>query len=789
MGDERPRGLSTATTPALFLVWMIVGVTLLLPELEPHRLELVPIATLPAMAALWRQYRSRGDLWPVPVGVLWGALMVVGHQTVIPNLPATLVGEKRIIQGVVADRDDRGDSTLLTLDRVESGDWRASGLVRVHFNALRKGVQLPTVLPGDRVQFPARLRQLSGFRNPGGFDYRSYLLEQGVMATGSATASLLKTGETGDWYWNRLRQKVADWIAVTLPSSQRGLAEALLVGKRGHLDSALQEALFVSGTYHLISISGLHMSLVGGSVYYLLRLLLVLILPASRRWDMKQLAALLSLPPIVAYASLAGWSVPVQRAFIMVGLFLLAVAMRRRRQSWRILTLAAILILSWQPQQLMNAGFQLSFLCVVVILYCMERLPIHGWRGWLIFMVGSTVAVELATAPVSLYSFHRFSPYGILVNPLAIPWVGEISTPLGLLAMVIQPLWPTGADTLLALMGWTLEPYRWLIEWTVTLPGAYRRSAGPALPGLALFLAAGFVAGTIRSPGPWWWKRVLCTVVALLGLWWPRDFGGDQRLRLMVLDVGQALSLVVKMPHGGWTVVDSGGVATPRFNVGEGVTSATLWHYGVERLERVVVSHPQADHMSGVEQLLKNFAVGSLWLARMTREEMDSHSIHQLLESAQRLRVPVRFFDHAEEIRDGEGVLRVLSPMPVKGVVNLNNRSLAVELVYGAHRFLLSGDMETKEESWLVSQGALRPVTVLLAPHHGSMTSSSLPFVQALRPEHVVFSVGLDNQWGFPKPEVVRRWQGVGARLWRTDTDGAVIFASDGRQLEVTTAK
>ncbi|MBF0293831.1 MAG: DNA internalization-related competence protein ComEC/Rec2 [Magnetococcales bacterium] len=776
--------------PALFLAWMLIGLIALLPDLASQRAELLAIAAIPALAACRSRWTAGANPWPLALaGLLWGLCVVRLQPLVTPNLPEALSGAKTVLQAVVADREDRDDSTLLLLDQVSAGEWHASGKVRVTFNKKNPKVPLPDVLPGDRIEVPARLHQLASFRNPGGFDYRAYLLEQGVIASGSATGPAVWIAATGEWQWNRWRQQISEWLAATLPASRLGLAEALLVGKRGHIDASLQEALFVSGTYHLISISGLHLSLVGGSLFFLFRLALVTILPLARRWDMKRPAALLTFIPLTAYAQLAGWTVPVQRSFIMVGLFLLAVAWQRRRQSWRVLTFSAIAVLTWQPGQLTNAGCQLSFLCVAVILYLIDLFPARTWWEKVLWSLGSTLAVELVTAPIALYSFHRLSPYGILANPVAIPLVGELSTPLGLLALVIRPFWPQGADGLLLAMGWTLEWYRWLIEWTATLPGAWSRFSGPPLPGVALYLAAGWVALALRRPGPWHWKRAMLLGMAVAALWWPKDFRAEALLRLIVLDVGQALSMVVKMPHGGWMVVDSGGVVSSRFNIGEGVTSTALWHYGVERLERVVVSHPQRDHMSGVAAILRNFPVGGLWMARVTTEEMLDHSVHGLLLAAQQERVPVRFFDAPARFTDGKGEILVLPPMPEGNKAKLNDRSLVVELRHGKHRFLLTGDMESREESWLLAQNALAPVTMALVPHHGSLTSSTPAFVGMVRPEHAVVSVGRDNPWGFPKEAVTRRWEAVGARLWRTDRDGAVMFASDGETLTITTGE
>ncbi len=771
--------------PALFLAWMMVGLVLFLPVLDTHRVVLVPIALIPALSAVWsRQRLGVGVVWmPLVVGLLWGMGVVWCDTTVTPNLPAEMVRKKVMIQGVVADRLDQNGAVQLTLDAVESGAWRASGLV--HVTIYRQRV---TVLPGDRVALRVQLRQLSSFRNPGGFDYRAYLLEQGVIATGSSQEGVHKLATTDAWFWNRLRQRIADWIAVTLPD-QRALAEALMVGKRGHLDGDLKDALFVSGTFHLVAISGLHMSLVGGGVYFLLRFLLVLLRPLSCRMDMKRPAALFSLLPLLVYAFLAGWSVSTQRAFIMVGLFLLAVVLQKRRQSWRILAIAAIVLLTLRPQQLVNVGFQLSFICVAVLLWCVEYVPAKGWKGRIVWLMTATLLLELVTLPISLSNFHRYSIYGVLVNPWAIPWVGQISTPLGLVALVLHGFWPAAADVMLHLMGWSLSLYQWVIETTLHLPGAWHRGAGVPLPGVALYLAAGSVAVAMRHQGLWGWRRLLFAGMALLALSWPRERTADHHWRLLVLDVGQALSMIVKMPAGGWSVVDAGGVATPRFNVGEGVISTVLWHYGVTRLERVVISHHQQDHMAGAAQLLRNFPVGALWMPRFTLEEEAKFATQELLHTAERLQVPLRFIDAPTEVQEGAGLWRVLPPLTVQSRANGNDRSLVLELEYQVQRILLTGDMEAKAESWLLSKQVVQPVTLLLVPHHGSLTSSTQAFVRATRPEHAIFSVGATNPWGFPKPAVVRRWQGVGAKIWRTDLDGAVNVLGDGTHLQITTGE
>ncbi|GAB0057241.1 hypothetical protein SIID45300_01565 [Candidatus Magnetaquicoccaceae bacterium FCR-1] len=781
-----PPNTASIGVPTLFLAWMIPGILIGLPSVGEHRPALIAIALLPAFAATWSRFETRRSsvFLPLLLGLIWGGIVVIGSP--LPN-PAPLPDTPKhqiTLEAIVADRDDRDDSTVLILDAARGENWQPDGLARISLYR-----QKTTVHPGDRIRLTARFHPMTGARNPGGFDYRNYLLENNIVATGSASGAIETIGATETWFWNRQRQRIAEWIGATLPESQRGLTETLLVGKRGHLDSALQNALFVSGTFHLVAISGLHLTLIGGTVFYFSRLLLTLILPLSRRWDLKPAAAALSLIPVTAYAFLAGWSVSTQRAFIMVGLFLIAVALRRQHQAWRILTLAAILVLSWQPSQLLNAGFQFSFLCVVVILFLNEHLPARNWREKLVFALACTTAIELVIAPISTGAFHRLTPFGLLANFLMIPWVGELSTPLGLTAMVVQPVWPWLGNSLIELTGWSLEIYRRLIEQIVTWPGADTRMAGPILPGVALYVSALLVANLIRDAGPWAWRRMVFVLVAILGLQWPRSTIPEHELRMTVLDVGQALSVLVKSPGGGWSLFDAGGTANARFDIGEATISTALWYHGVERLERVVLSHPQRDHMAGMARVLRNFPVGSLWIGQWSEKDESGGMFQELMATAARRDVPVVRIQGPAAMRDGSALIRMLPPMDATTKASLNDRSQAMEITHGAHAFLLTGDMEAREESWLLSRRALGPVSVVIVPHHGSRTSSTPNFVRTTRPEHAVISVGATNPWGFPKPEVVRRWEAAGARIWRTDRQGAVSFMSDGQRLEVTSAE
>ena len=769
------------SAPALFLVGLgigIVGLSATHPLDGPLP---AALTLLVAGVAVWRGLHAGRGLAPLLLGMAaaWIALAV---QPAPPPLPEGFTGGARVpIQGVVVDREERSGSVRLLLERVVAvaGGWQAPGLVQV--TIYRQPV---TARPGDRVAFKARLRPLGGYNNPGGFDYAAWLHGRGIVASGYGSEPVHPLATEPGWRWNRLRQDISDWITATLPEGERGVAEALLVGRRGRLDSGLRDAFQVSGTLHLMAISGLHLGLVAGWIFLTWRLLLLSIQPLARRWDMKRPAALLTLPFLFGHAALAGWSISTQRATVMVGLLMLAMVSGRARAPWRALCWAAIVLLLWRPSELFAAGFQLSFVAVLGILLWNERfsrraIPLH--KGWQLLWV--TLVAALVTAPVAAHHFHVLSPYGPLANLVAVPWVSLVAVPLGLLALPARALHPPLGDALLRLFGQSLELFGQWVTWIAGLPGAWMRTPGPSATGMTLAAGLALLVWML-----WRWRRwrLLSGLLIPVVLLWPRSGPPEGGVWIAALDVGQAQSVVLRTADGAWSVVDAGGAVTPHFNIGEGVISPFLWHYGVTRLRRLVISHPQRDHMAGAARLLRNFAVGSLWLGDFSGRERDDGPYRRLLALAAQRGVAVRRFSAAEQVRDGATTWRILPRLPTAVSGSVNDRSLVLEVGHGAQRFLFPGDLEATGEGWLLERGALQPVTALLAPHHGSRSSSSPPFVAALRPGHVLFSVG-NNSYGHPHPEIVERWRRGGARIWRTDRHGAVMLHGDGAALTVTT--
>ncbi|ABK43121.1 DNA internalization-related competence protein ComEC/Rec2 [Magnetococcus marinus MC-1] len=694
-----------------------------------------------------------------------------------------------VVEGLLAQRSQRGLANRLQLTElvVEGEALPGEAWITLYH-------QTTSVTPGTRLRLHAKLRTTQGLRVPGGFDYGLWLRRQGVVMTGHSSHPVVALADGGGYAWNRFRWQVSQWIATTLPGATGAVAQALLVGMRDAMALPLQEQWQVAGLYHLVAISGLHVGLVAAGLFQLWRWLLSRRLRWVARWDLKPWAALLSLPGVLAYGFLAGWGVSTQRAVVMAVVLLLALGSGRWPQSWRALQWAALLLLLWQPWDLFGAGFQLSFLCVVVLLGVfspaapeLAGVMQRAWsppepqssNRWHRLLKGglesakASLLLGLVTGPLVAGVFHRVALYGVGLNLLVIPWVGFLVVPVGLLAVVLYPLVPPLAGWLLQLTGWLLWPVQELVSWVNTLPGAWWRVAGQGddlLWAYVLVVGLAFMQRAYRGP---------LLLLALLLASWPQSATPPTTLEVTVLEVGQAQAVVVRDRANGWSVLDAGGVVSSHYHVGEHLLSGYLWDRGVQHLQRVVVSHAQRDHMAGAARLLRNFAVEELWLPLRPADEKPRGDLQHLVQVAQQRGVLVRYLSQGFEQRAGELLWRIGHPDPQNLERDANEGCLVVELVAQGQRLLFPGDIEKRGEAALQRSGWLHGVDWLMAPHHGSRTSSSEPFVRASAAKQVVFSVGVANQWGFPKAEVLERWRQSGARIWRTDHSGSLRFCVD----------
>jgi len=714
-------------------------------------------AVPPLVLAAWRWRRAR-----LPVAVAGGFLWTLAWLVCFGPAAYQADWDARDLQaeGVVASLpEQRGEAVRLELrvHVLRSGKriLPVPGRVRLSWR-LQKDAAAPRL--GERWRLQIRLKPPRGFANPGGFDYEAWLLRAGIAATGYVVAdgdNVRLSEPAGLWRLAALREQLRDQLAGDAPVPRaRAVLAALAVGDRGGFDRALWELFRRTGTTHLMSISGLHVSLVSGLVYALVAWLwrrggrLALRLPAQHAGAWGALAAAL------AYSALAGFSVPTQRSLLMGTVVLGAVLLRRAQRPAQVLALALLAVLLADPLAVLAVDFWLSFGAVAAILLAaLGRRP-RRWRDRLGAWTRVQLAITLALAPLTLFLFQQVSLVAPVANAWAIPWFGLVVVPFALLVTAVGTAAPVSAGLLVhwiaALAEWGLRG----LEVMADLPLAEVFAPTPPPPAVA---AAVFGAVLIALPRglP---ARSLGLVLWLPLLWNAPPPVPPGHLRLTLLDVGQGMAAVLRTERH-VLVYDLGPRLSAQFDATSAVVVPFLRHAGVARVDALVLSNGDADHAGVPAALLRAVPVAAAYSGEPPR----------IADLATR-------HCHAGQEWQWDGVhFRFLNP--ADPALAGNDASCVLQAQAGGASLLLTGDIGAAVERRLLARfgDTLRADAVQVA-HHGSRTSSDSGFVAAVQPRLALFSTGYRNRFGFPKPDVVERWRARGAEVLDTQRAGAITL-------------
>lgn len=682
-----------------------------------------------------------------------------------------------------------------------------------------------TFLPGDEVSVTARLHAPSGTRNPGGFDHGAYLKRQGIDAVASVSGPgrvTLAAAPPAFSRWTpwrvieQWRDRIRGAALATLSDPARGIFLGIIIGEQGYLDDDVRDSFMATGTVHILSISGSHLGLVA-----LLSFLFVKgacrILPAawllalSRFVTPTRLAAVATLVLVTFYTLLAGAEVATVRSLVMIAIVMLAVWLGRGHDLLIAVACAALLLVAQNPRVIYDISFQLSFVAVVAIALVVgarmdddaDGLPprdvsLRETAGvWVSDYLRLTVGVTLATLPLVAYHFKQIAWLGVLVNALVVPLAGFVLVPLGLGSAVW--LLVTGQESLPAasVNQAASEFMAGLAALFARTPGAEWHVASPAVMAMAVFylLLAGAIRPVADGHGPWRRRACLIGVMLLVGWWaWsPRDAPGEDAVRVTFLDVGQGDACLLELPDGQTVLIDAG-AHYDTLDMGRAVVGPYLWERGITRLDHVVATHPQLDHVGGLAWVVRSFDVGRYWSNGVAREE----PFYRRLRDALRARGLTE--ERAEEgraiIDRGPCRLDVMNP-PAGGAGNassgsvLNNLSVVTRLQCGVQTMVLTADAEVDALARLHRQEPRVRATVLKVPHHGAASSLYRPWIEQAGTKTAVVSVGRQNAYGHPAQEVIAAYREAGVHLLRTDRDGAVwITARLSRpELRIETAQ
>lgn len=709
---------------------------------------LIPCLLLALYSRVWLlpAFFVAGSVW---VTLISGALLA-------DHLPKELEGRDLWVEGYVADvPKDMEHGTRIEFDvqraTLDGAPVTLPRKVRLNVRGERQ------LRLGDEWGLWVRLKRPHGFRNPGSFDYEGYLFHERIRATGyvkDKPPPQLLNSDPYNYPVGRFRQYLGERIHAALVDNDfAGAITAFANGDQNSVTDAQWRVFQRTGTTHLIAISGMNIGLVSGIVFLLVRWLWswtgsgVLRLPAQKA------AAASALGAALFYAALAGFAIPVQRALIMLTVVLGALLLQRNVRSSHLLAVALLAVLLYDPLAVMAPGFWLSFGSVVVILLVVQgRAGEQRWRVW-----GRVQwAITVGLLPLLLLWFQQASLAAPLANLLAIPVIEIAVIPLTLLGIVCQVLLPdVVAASLFQLAAWFMAQL-WLaleaiarfdqLQWLQPAPPLWALISA-AIGVLWLLLPRGWPA---RWVGAVWLLPMLLVRPAapLPGEAW-----------VTLLDVGQGLATVVRT-HGHTLVFDTGARFSVRFDMGRAVVAPYLRATGVRKLDTLIVSHQDNDHIGGAASLLEQYPA-----------DRTLSSVPERLPGA----APCV----AGESWRWDGVeFSVLNPLT--GSARRNNASCVLMVTTAHGKVLLTGDIEAKAERALVAHwGEQLRADVLVVPHHGSKTSSTAAFIDAVRPRYALIPVGYRSRYRHPHPTVVQRYAERNITRYNSPEHGAIQVTLD----------
>lgn len=727
---------------------------------------------LAPIAILWR-WKGR---YYAPAGFfVAGIIWVTLHAGLLLQDPLAreLEGKNLWVEGIIADLPKPGeygprfefqvlngslDGQAVTLpSKIQLSIYRRDSVADptpAPPDSFTKNSPLQTLQVGDQWGFLVRLKRPYGFQNPGGFDYEGHLFHKGIRATGYVRDDVpprLIASRLSSRPIDRVRQHLSAGIDKALSDNPyAGFIKAFATGDETGISDVQWTVLQRTGTTHLVAISGMNIGLVAGIVFFLMRWLWALPGFPVLRWPAHKVAAVAAMFAAVGYSALAGFAIPTQRAMLMLAVVLGAILLGRQSRPSHLLALALLLVLIHDPLAVMSAGLWLSFAAVAVIL-----LATHGRIGETRLSQWNRLqwVIAIGLLPLMLATFQQTSLSGPLANMLAIPVIEIIVIPLTLLGVVALPSLPEPVSQLLfQAAAWPLDGLWPVLEYFAGLEHTLWVQHAPPAWTLAV---AGIGALLLLAPRGWpaRWLGILWLLPMLL-LRPPGPAQGD--IWLTLLDVGQGLAAVVRTERH-VLVFDTGPRFSTRFDTGSAVLTPYLRNNGVDRLDTLIVSHGDNDHIGGASSLLDAFPALRVL-----------SSVPESLPGAQLCR--------AGQTWSWDGInFTILNPQEQS--LSENNDSCVLKITGPGGTILLTGDIEAEAEQRLIEGWGNRlQADILVVPHHGSKTSSTDAFLATVNPELALLPVGYRNRYRHPHPTVMQRYRDHGIQVLDSPTEGAITI-------------
>lgn len=721
-------------------------------------------------------------------------MMRLLHSAALPADDISLLRGKnltitgRVVESPVVKSSDGGMTAIKYIVKIDQARQNsqvipASGQVIVY---TKERAAAPVARYGDKIKVSGEVRSIHGYGNPGLIDSEAALKRQGITAKIFAAKSSVQVSEENKWFFQRFIDRLrADLLAAmkkVMPEGDAAGLFAMLFGGYGGIKPELLEAFTATGIVHILSVSGSHIALLAGTLEQIGRFL---------RFK-PTFTAIGIVVVILFYGAFSGFAAPVVRSSIMGILVFGAMVFGREKDGRRILSIAGLGMLIYNPQLIFDISFQLSFGATAGLLYLAPQLQglFKFLPKWLAANISLTIAAQVSVLPFLAWYFNALSLSSLIANIVAVPLVEYIII-IGLIGAIIGGIVPVLQNILFVVCSLSLGLVYNITKAVAAVPGGnIDLPSGGMVAGLLYYLVLTM----------WIWQfaamrdflklhfsggkkyAFIGLSISLAVLVW--QIGGSQPVKVHFIDVGQGDAALITTPAGKAVLIDTGGVLQDKsdFDIGARVVVPYLKHYGVKEIEYLILTHAHEDHAGGAKAVVRKIKVHHVITGREDRQAYAK----VFKTSLERMPKCIPAYQGQQFTVDGVGFAVVAAQDSIKHKTG-NETSAVIKVKYGAHSFLITGDLTAEGETMLLNNEAPIETSVLKVGHHGSKTSSTEEFIQKVRPQYAIISVGADNAFGHPDGAVVERLKENGASLYRTDEDGAVVFTSDGKKLKVDT--
>jgi len=716
-------------------------------------------------------------------GFIWATL--IAHLQLNNRLPSELSGKDIVVTGVISNipqRVGRKTSFEFTLKSVSYKNKNYSTPKKIKLNWYGK---TPKLIPDDKWQLVVRLKKPFGYQNPGGFDYEASMFQKKIDAKGyvrKSNQNKLLPSNNLFFSFTRARYLFKQEIRAINHSSYRPIILALLIGDKSELSDYQWQIFRKTGTSHLIAISGLHIGLIAGLIFFMTRWLWgfykngVEIIPSPK------IAAVFAIISAIIYSAMAGFSLPTQRALIMLCVIMISILIDVRAQSWNTLAIALFLVLILSPFAVMNPGFWLSYFAVGIIMYFSKTTHVEKNKltstlyNWSLIQL----VIGIGLLPFVLLYFNESSVVSPIANFIIVPVFSFIIVPLVFIAGCLLFIFPLVSKFLFSIVVFILDKAWIFLEYLAELSFSTIQINYVSTSAF-IFSCIGIVLLFLPKKFPAKYLAPIFFLPLIFTQFRKPDYGTAY---VTLLDVGQGLSVIIQTQQH-ILVYDTGPRYSDSFNTGKTVVIPFLKSQGISKIDTIVISHGDNDHIGGIKSIVDSMPVTKILTSVPNKVKSKIKSKKKNIYTG---------YCDSENQWFWDGVnFKIIHPKPLSSLKK-NNASCVLRISVETNNpgiknqensILLTGDIEAKAEKEIVDNHEVDiSANIVVAPHHGSKTSSTVAFINKIKPDYVLYAVGYRNRYHFPTKSISERYKQLGIIDYATNDNGAITFILNSAKIK-----